>query len=178
VGLLFDCDSLEPFTNGVPLDIDTWERQFGAWWAGWRVHWATKADEVSGAQQPALEDTVIPAGQPDPPICPTVRRRHRRFWSRTRPLRRTYSRRSRTTTPASMIGTGSKWRGLTRTSTRARRTVPRPCSANSSAGITGGGCTSGGLTGGGAKVAGHALSSEGSSTTRATRGPRPVTRRP
>jgi hypothetical protein len=35
-GLAIACDSLEPFTNGVPLDIETWERQFEAWWAGWR----------------------------------------------------------------------------------------------------------------------------------------------
>jgi hypothetical protein len=66
MGLSIDCDSLEPFTNGVPLDIETWERQFEAWWAGWRGHWAAKGQE-QGDHEPALEDTFIPAGQPDPP---------------------------------------------------------------------------------------------------------------
>ena len=66
MGLSIDCDSLEPYTNGVPLDIATWERQFEAWWAGWRGHWAAKGPE-DGDHEPALEDTFIPAGQPDPP---------------------------------------------------------------------------------------------------------------
>jgi hypothetical protein len=71
-GLSVDCDSLEQFTNGVPLDNETWERQFEAWWAGWRAHWAAKGRE-SGDHQPALEDTFIPAGQPNAPdlsYCP------------------------------------------------------------------------------------------------------------
>jgi hypothetical protein len=66
IGLSIDCDSLEPFTNGVPLDIGTWQQQFDAWWAGWREHWAATGQE-SGDEQPALEDTFIPGGQPDPP---------------------------------------------------------------------------------------------------------------
>jgi hypothetical protein len=66
-GIAIDCDSLEPFTNGVPLAIETWERQFEAWWTGWRNHWSEKGQEEGDKQQPALEDTFIPAGQPDPP---------------------------------------------------------------------------------------------------------------
>ncbi len=65
-GLSIDCDSLDPFTNGVLLDIETWERQFEAWWAGWRNHWSEKQGD-GGEQEPAQEDTFIPAGQPDPP---------------------------------------------------------------------------------------------------------------
>lgn len=65
--LYIDCDSLEPFTNGVPLGIETWVRQFEAWWKGWREHWSAKGQDEPGEKQPALEDTFIPAGQPDPP---------------------------------------------------------------------------------------------------------------
>jgi hypothetical protein len=64
--LSIDCDSLEPVTNGVPLDIETWERQFEAWWKGWRDHWSEKGQD-EGETEPALEDTFIPAGQPEPP---------------------------------------------------------------------------------------------------------------
>ena len=35
--------------------------------AGWREHWSAKGEDEPGDQQPALEDTFIPAGQPDPP---------------------------------------------------------------------------------------------------------------
>ena len=45
----------------------TWERQFEAWWTGWREHWSAKGQEEPGEPEPALEDTFIPAGQPDPP---------------------------------------------------------------------------------------------------------------
>ncbi|MBN9521679.1 hypothetical protein J0H58_24725 [bacterium] len=66
-GLAVDCDSLESFTNGVPLDIGTWGRQFEAWWAGWREHWSAKGQAAGENPQPAVEDAFIPAGQPDPP---------------------------------------------------------------------------------------------------------------
>jgi hypothetical protein len=52
-GLSIDCDSLEPFTNGFPLDIETWERQFEAWWAGWRQHWSEKGQEDGDEEEPA-----------------------------------------------------------------------------------------------------------------------------
>ena len=65
--LSIDCDSLEPFTNGVPLDIETWQRQFEAWWAGWRQHWSAKGQDEPAEQQPALEDTFIPAELSDAP---------------------------------------------------------------------------------------------------------------
>jgi hypothetical protein len=66
-GIAIDCDSLESFTNGVPLDIETWERQFEAWWAGWQHHWSEKGQEDGDEREAALEDTFIPAGQSDPP---------------------------------------------------------------------------------------------------------------
>lgn len=65
--LCIDCDSLEPFTNGVPLDVETWERQFESWWTGWREHWSAKRQDESGEEQPALEDTFIPAGESEIP---------------------------------------------------------------------------------------------------------------
>lgn len=71
LGLLVACDSIQPFATGVPLDVDTWTRQFEAWWAGWRKHWAAS---TAGAddEEPALEDTFIPAGPsplPDLSYC-------------------------------------------------------------------------------------------------------------
>lgn len=65
--LSIDCDSIEPFTNGVPLDVETWERQFEAWWTGWREHWSEKGHDDAEEQKSALEDTFIPAAQPNPP---------------------------------------------------------------------------------------------------------------
>jgi hypothetical protein len=65
--LFIDCDSLEPYTNGVPLDIETWERQYEAWWAGWREHWSAKSAEGPTESNSAIEDTIIPAGKSDPP---------------------------------------------------------------------------------------------------------------
>jgi len=67
MGLVIDCDSLEPFSNRVPLNIETWERQFEAWWAGWREHWSAKGGGDPGNPTTALEDAFIPAGQSDPP---------------------------------------------------------------------------------------------------------------
>jgi hypothetical protein len=65
--LSIDCDSLEPVTNGIPLAIETWERQYEAWWKGWRDHWSKKGQDEGGKTESALEDTFIPAGQPEPP---------------------------------------------------------------------------------------------------------------
>jgi hypothetical protein len=65
--LCISCDTLEPLTNGIPLDIETWQDQYAAWWKGWRDHWSKKGnDEVEGSE-PAFEDTVIPARKSDPP---------------------------------------------------------------------------------------------------------------
>jgi hypothetical protein len=66
-GLLIDCDSLEPFANGIRLDVETWSRQFEVWWAAWRRHWAKKHDDGSGEQVSALENTIIPAGLSESP---------------------------------------------------------------------------------------------------------------
>jgi hypothetical protein len=65
--LRFSCDSLQPFTNGVPLDIGLWEKQFRAWWGNWRDHWAEKTEDDEQEQEPALENTFIPAGLSDAP---------------------------------------------------------------------------------------------------------------
>lgn len=65
--LLVDCDSIEPFSNGLPLDIETWQRQFEAWWTGWKEHWSAKGEDDPEEGDSTLEDTFIPAGQPDPP---------------------------------------------------------------------------------------------------------------
>jgi len=61
------CDTLEPVTNGIPFDIETWQSQFEAWWKGWRDHWSGKGQNEAEEPEPALEDTVIPAGQLDLP---------------------------------------------------------------------------------------------------------------
>jgi hypothetical protein len=66
--LFINCDSLEPYTNGVPLDIETWQSQFEAWWKGWREHWSAKGQDESGEPEPVLEDTFIPAGQSNTPM--------------------------------------------------------------------------------------------------------------
>ncbi len=63
--LAINCDEVEPFTNGVPLDIGTWGRQFEAWWTGWREHWSEK--DRSNSDEWAWEDTFIPAAKSDPP---------------------------------------------------------------------------------------------------------------
>lgn len=65
--LFIACDSMEPFTNGVPLDIELWHSQFEAWWKGWRDHWSEKVHDHPHEAEPAPEDTFIPAGMPDPP---------------------------------------------------------------------------------------------------------------
>jgi hypothetical protein len=65
--LRITCDSLEPVTNGVLFDIETWQSQFEAWWKGWRDHWSEKGQNEVEETEPALEDTVIPARQPEPP---------------------------------------------------------------------------------------------------------------
>lgn len=61
------CDSLEPFTSGIPLDLETWRSQFEAWWKGWRGHWSKKTKDDSGNADSSLEDTFIPAGQDEQP---------------------------------------------------------------------------------------------------------------
>jgi hypothetical protein len=66
-GLRIECDTLEPFTNGIPLDIEEWERQFESWWTGWQGHWSAKDRAGQEETDPTLEDTFIPAGLPNPP---------------------------------------------------------------------------------------------------------------
>lgn len=66
-GLCVDCDSIEPFSGGVPLPVEAWERQFEAWWAGWRDHWSAKGRDSDGKSEPTLEDVFIPAAPDDPP---------------------------------------------------------------------------------------------------------------
>ncbi|HVX15917.1 MAG TPA: hypothetical protein VHC22_32335 [Pirellulales bacterium] len=65
--LFIACDSIEAFAQGVPLDIELWQRQFDAWWQGWQDHWAEKTDEDSADGETAIEDTFIPGRPADPP---------------------------------------------------------------------------------------------------------------
>ncbi len=67
LGLLVACDSIQPFTTGVPLDVDAWTRLFEAWWAGWREHWAAASPGRACDEEPTLEDAFIPAGPSPPP---------------------------------------------------------------------------------------------------------------
>jgi len=97
-GIAINCDSLEPFSNGVPLDIETWECQFEAWWKGWRNHWSEQGQEEGREQEPALEDTFIPAGQPDPPDLAYRPPSAAQFCSRHRSLLRNCSSRLKITT--------------------------------------------------------------------------------
>jgi hypothetical protein len=65
--LFIACDSIQPFATGVMLDIDTWQREFEAWWTGWREHWSADNQERSEKSEASLEDTFIPAGESPPP---------------------------------------------------------------------------------------------------------------
>lgn len=62
-GLHFSGNELCVFSNGVPLDIAVWNKQFEAWWKGWRNHW--KGDNAG--YNHAQEDAFIPAGTDPPP---------------------------------------------------------------------------------------------------------------
>jgi hypothetical protein len=72
LGLSIDCDSLGPFTNGVPLDIGTWERQYEAWWAGWRGHWAATPPsfETSGRLEPLHQAATALGDRPRRSVQP------------------------------------------------------------------------------------------------------------
>jgi hypothetical protein len=66
VRLLIGCEDIEIRAGGLPLSVETWREQFAAWWRGWHEHWRKKADG-EGPSAGQLEDTFIPAGEPDPP---------------------------------------------------------------------------------------------------------------
>jgi hypothetical protein len=59
-GLFIACESIKPFSNGIPLEPDDWRTQFEAWWQGWQDHWDSKTDDDD--DEPVYEDTFIPAG--------------------------------------------------------------------------------------------------------------------
>jgi hypothetical protein len=64
--LYIECDSVQTFSHGIPLDLDQWAMEYQAWWTGWKEYWDTKPvdgdDEASG-----LEKAYIPAGVDPPP---------------------------------------------------------------------------------------------------------------
>jgi hypothetical protein len=68
IALFFACDSIQPFSAGVPLSIDDWGQQFGAWWQNWKEHWSAKgsADQESESEV-VIEDKFIPTGEDPPP---------------------------------------------------------------------------------------------------------------
>ena len=67
VRILASGDAFSITGGGVPLDLDEWEKQFAAWWQGWRGHWAAKGDRDDEDEAPAEYETAIPAGEPEPP---------------------------------------------------------------------------------------------------------------
>jgi hypothetical protein len=66
VRLLIGCENIEIWSGAVPLDLETWGEQYAAWWASWRKYWEEKQDG-EGEGEGRLEDTIIPAGEPEPP---------------------------------------------------------------------------------------------------------------
>ncbi|HEX8913446.1 MAG TPA: hypothetical protein VF796_13880 [Humisphaera sp.] len=55
--------------DGLPLDLDLWERQFEGWWTGWRAYWASRSNAGVGVDDGSVDEleTAIPAGAPEPP---------------------------------------------------------------------------------------------------------------
>jgi hypothetical protein len=66
VQLLAAGDDFTVTSAGVPLDLDEWEKQFAAWWQGWKEHWAAKRGDDEDDESAEFE-TAIPAGEPEPP---------------------------------------------------------------------------------------------------------------
>ena len=62
LGLLVGGEAFNITSGGLPLDLDDWERQFGAWWERWRAYLAT--DRGDGG---SVYDAAIPAGVSPPP---------------------------------------------------------------------------------------------------------------
>jgi hypothetical protein len=65
VCLLIGVDSFTITSNGVPLEIDEWEKQYAAWWTGWKKYWDTKNAERKSER--AEYEVAIPAGKPEAP---------------------------------------------------------------------------------------------------------------
>ena len=53
-------ESLAISSGGVPLDLDEWEKQYHAWWQGWKEHWENKEDNAP--DEPSEYELAIPAG--------------------------------------------------------------------------------------------------------------------
>jgi hypothetical protein len=65
VRLMAGGDEFTIMSGGLSLDLDDWEKQYAAWWTGWKQHWDAKesdADEEGGEYELA-----IPAGEPETP---------------------------------------------------------------------------------------------------------------
>ena len=60
LGLLVGGDAFAITSGGLPLDLDDWERQFGAWWEGWRAYWATDRGDGGSVYVAAIAAAVSP----------------------------------------------------------------------------------------------------------------------
>jgi hypothetical protein len=67
IALLFGGDRLGVFSGGAPLDLETWQDQYNAWWQGWRRYWSAKRGGDAGGATGRREECLIPAAAPAPP---------------------------------------------------------------------------------------------------------------
>ena len=54
--LLICCNDFTIFSNGMPLSLELWKKQCGAWWGNW------EEKEYGEKDEPSEEDTFIPVG--------------------------------------------------------------------------------------------------------------------
>ncbi len=66
-GIAVACNSVQPYSAGVFLDIDAWKAEFDAWWTGWQEHWAVSEQQDDQESDAAVEDTFIPTAETTPP---------------------------------------------------------------------------------------------------------------
>ena len=67
IGIAVACNSVQPYSAGVFLDIDTWKAEFDAWWTGWQEELDASDREDDEESEVVPEDTFIPAAKPAPP---------------------------------------------------------------------------------------------------------------
>ncbi|NQV27005.1 MAG: hypothetical protein HQ518_21860 [Rhodopirellula sp.] len=86
VNLAIFCDQIDTEAGSVPLTLEQWHEQFGAWWRASEEHWDegddALADEDEAPEEdedheddPVLEDALIPAGESEVDLayCPPDR---------------------------------------------------------------------------------------------------------